>query len=482
MPDDFPAAHSMDTQWFAVDADGHVAVLHSGEEGPVPEGVDPHEPAVHAWLRSLCPESAGQEWWSAEDDDIRRVGLFGYGHSQRVGWFTWPYQRELVPDQPRHIDQMPPKVREIFSRVRFDKLRFADSAYLQPAEFFPCHLWDDEPAYLASDGRTVRAVPGEEDRFWGAYRYDHAEYQREYTKLAGQLRIELPPGPPPKEDEDEDDDYPAAHSMDTTWFAVDQDGHVGCFTSGENGVVPTAAATATFDVWPEHWPAPVAGDTEVGQDLPGRLMPGPLGRTALHWSKGQRSSREILFFLTSLEPIRKELAAGKAIQVPAREGVAVLFGQVSYRLASRLHQEGVCLGCFPYPEEDELALSRSGVFAYEHLDDDRLPGPYGRACYPLQPVHIDQLAPALRRQFLQLRFASLCFLETPHLQPAEHTECHSHGATIYLAADGVHIRPLRGHEDEYRNNYEAMRAQMPAWASELILEPPPFPAKKKRKR
>ena len=28
------------------------------------------------------------------------------------------------------------------------------------------------------------------------------------------------------------DDFPAAHSMDTTWFAVDRDGHVACFDSG----------------------------------------------------------------------------------------------------------------------------------------------------------------------------------------------------------------------------------------------------------
>src|SRR5262245_53923712 len=33
-------------------------------------------------------------------------------------------------------------------------------------------------------------------------------------------------------------DFPAAHSMDATWFAVDRDGHVGVFDSGEAGAVP----------------------------------------------------------------------------------------------------------------------------------------------------------------------------------------------------------------------------------------------------
>jgi hypothetical protein len=33
---DFPAGHSMDTNWFAVDKDGNIAVFDSGEEGAVP--------------------------------------------------------------------------------------------------------------------------------------------------------------------------------------------------------------------------------------------------------------------------------------------------------------------------------------------------------------------------------------------------------------------------------------------------------------
>ena len=33
-------------------------------------------------------------------------------------------------------------------------------------------------------------------------------------------------------------DYPAAHSMDTSWYAVDADGHVALFTTGENGHAP----------------------------------------------------------------------------------------------------------------------------------------------------------------------------------------------------------------------------------------------------
>lgn len=40
-----------------------------------------------------------------------------------------------------------------------------------------------------------------------------------------------------------DDDLPAAHSMDTTWYAVDEHGHVGVFDTGEDGALPVGAAT-----------------------------------------------------------------------------------------------------------------------------------------------------------------------------------------------------------------------------------------------
>ena len=33
-------------------------------------------------------------------------------------------------------------------------------------------------------------------------------------------------------------DYPASHSIDTYWFAVDKDGRLACICSGEEGTLP----------------------------------------------------------------------------------------------------------------------------------------------------------------------------------------------------------------------------------------------------
>lgn len=44
-------------------------------------------------------------------------------------------------------------------------------------------------------------------------------------------------------------DYPAAHSMDTDWFAVDQEGNIGLFRTSEDGALPKVAC----DRW--QWPS-----------------------------------------------------------------------------------------------------------------------------------------------------------------------------------------------------------------------------------
>lgn len=44
-------------------------------------------------------------------------------------------------------------------------------------------------------------------------------------------------------------DYPAAHSMDTTWFAIDADENVAVFDSGEGGAVPESFKPKFFDIY-----------------------------------------------------------------------------------------------------------------------------------------------------------------------------------------------------------------------------------------
>lgn len=46
------------------------------------------------------------------------------------------------------------------------------------------------------------------------------------------------------------EDFPAAHSMDTSWFGVDENGEIAIFETGENGCLPTSA---TFSAEEPNW-------------------------------------------------------------------------------------------------------------------------------------------------------------------------------------------------------------------------------------
>src|SRR5262245_29247278 len=241
-------------------------------------------------------------------------------------------------------------------------------------------------------------------------------------------------------------DYPAAHSQDTWWFAVDRDGHVACFHSSEAGAVPHAADFDDPRQVVEHLAL-----TEAVYDLVGRAGPGRLGGEGKHCnfsashlaflgSLGQ--GREFcdlgegrLIFLKSLDPFRGEIAAGRAYQVPATQGVAVVLhdGRFTLRqdneeLLRRLHDAGDCLGCFYLfywepvrsDQEERIDPARRGLFRYNHLCQDWTSGPYGRTRVPRQPVHVDQLPPGVREAVSRTRFDGLCFADTPHIQPLEH--------------------------------------------------------------
>jgi hypothetical protein len=262
-----------------------------------------------------------------------------------------------------------------------------------------------------------------------------------------------------------DADFPAAHSMDTHWFAVDRDGHVGIFDSGEAGAVPVDAAqeqdhsgflmslievlskiVPLFD--PKDW---------IGQDDTGR------GR---HREEGGWEDYFVLMFLDSLDPVREELGGGLVVDAPPVFGVAVLFEEISPDLSRRIHESGACRACFSLYLEEGWP-TRLGLFSYSHDCENWISGPYSRTSRPARPIRLDQLPPNLRATFEQLRFPSLRFAETPTIQPVDHAPCESWG-NAYLGVDGKTVRAIPGHEEAYREEYEGWSGN-----AELVVEPPP---------
>jgi hypothetical protein len=246
-------------------------------------------------------------------------------------------------------------------------------------------------------------------------------------------------------------DYPAAHSMDTVWFAVDRDGHVAQFESGEAGAVPEVAYREDYDQIIDALREALPETTAIVH-REGRIEP-----TVTPHLKYQDAPA--LVFLRNLEPLAAELAAGLAREVPAATGVAVKFERLPTDVARRIHEQEACLGCFPlYEDDEEFRPARHGLFSYSHLCENWISGPYGRLESPAQSITLDALPPELRKDVAAVRFSTLCFHETSVLQPVNHAPCGS-WETEYLDVDFETRRPIPdgpgGDEEESEEGSDA---------------------------
>ena len=178
---DYPAAHSMDLFWYAIDREGHVARFNTRENGHAPRGAEEASVIGDLWDAAHGRASHRQ----LDDSEIAaRLGFFLYEYGYDYDPIA-PYDRRVRPESPIHIDQLPPAMREICKRVLFEGVSFTESERIQPLEYFACSYWygNDRVAYLAEDGKTVRPIPGMEERFaefCETFREQHPEESKQF--------------------------------------------------------------------------------------------------------------------------------------------------------------------------------------------------------------------------------------------------------------------------------------------------------------
>src|SRR5262245_23024422 len=564
--EDFPAAHSMDATWFAVDRDGHVGVFESGEPGAVPVEVkDSIEQFDHAvigalvplpvigepelelsavfdpglrsgelpWRRSPLP--SGWPWEGAaalllfQDESVLtsevralpglhvgRIGEFvlvtlkpdvkltigdprrnvwrefervasaapGYVTSiylnslelalARRGVFPYaipdsrfglpePYRKMLAPRRPLVVDDAPIAVRDLLAARARLEVSFASSPYVQPAELIPCTVWGGG-TYLASDGYTIRPLPGTEV---AAYREQAAALLSHSHSSRHEARYKPLVFDPPLPTNGH---FPAAHSMDATWFAVDRDGHIGVFDSGDPGAVPAEVndtiGQSDDEVLEALEPLPVIGEPKFalsGVFHPG-LRPGALPERRILPSGWPFVDEMQSLLLSDESLLTPEVLALPDLEVD-RAGQFVL---VSLKPTIELAQNDprwtvwdqfkrvVYAGPFCISSialmDPQLAVARRGLFAYCAHDarfdrpgpyDQVLPEPYGLVLTPKRPLRLDQAARPLRNVLATRARLNVAFASSPYIQPAELVPSVAWGeGVVYLASDGCTIRPF----------------------------------------
>lgn len=230
-------------------------------------------------------------------------------------------------------------------------------------------------------------------------------------------------------------DWPAAHSMDTTWFAVDRCGHVGVFESGEEGAVADGAPDA-YEIFDEpfrpgelRWAlnrskhfAWGAHRTKISEYTTGTVVDGVETKKKVQFVSGFFIVAPALEFWSKQADRRREgrLATGRT------DGHVWLSGQIPIPDWTWLHEAGNrCLGCC---QDESLSIEERcalyGIFEYECPSYGH--PPYERGAPPAEPATLAML----RTLFTfpeKLPVFPFCFHEKARLQPKEHVASHLYG-------------------------------------------------------
>lgn len=234
-------------------------------------------------------------------------------------------------------------------------------------------------------------------------------------------------------------DYPAAHSMDTTWFAIDLDGNVAVFDTGESGCVPEAAYVED----------PYELEERI-RELPANgFKLDPDGFRETQWADhvdgdDLTAETEIFMFVSDLVPVKDLLDRLDATPLESTSAKCVRITGRDRAAFAELHARAACLGCYrDWSSAEDIATH--GVYRYEHTCENWIAGPYARATVPSRPLTLDQVPKAIRDAAIAFdgRFA-----ETPKLQPAEHWSCSS-WESGWLSSDGKTARPFADHVDDW---------------------------------
>jgi hypothetical protein len=260
-------------------------------------------------------------------------------------------------------------------------------------------------------------------------------------------------------------DFPAAHSMDTAWFAVDRDGHVAVFDTGESGAVPTTAYLGE-----DHWG--MLDDlrarlpkTDVIYDLAAHKASNLAPHVTLNEHQKMYS---VILFLRATEGVEDLIDRLGARKAAATEGVGLLATDVDAATVRALHERDACLGCFFHSGDDENpSVASFGLYSYGHFGGV-IAGEYALLERPERPTTVNDVPRAVAEKAVAFEGR---FEDIPTLQPAEHWACESWGPG-WLATDQKTVRPFPGREKEYKKERGEVEDDEYVFLDDALPRPP----------
>jgi hypothetical protein len=264
--------------------------------------------------------------------------------------------------------------------------------------------------------------------------------------------------------------------MDTAWFAIDNDGNVALFETGESGAVPEEAYVGeeVSTLQDELRALPVTGF---------KLDSSGYGET--QWmqhvdieNENLTAETEVFMFLSDRVPVADLLERLGATEMDATSSRAMRLLCRDLAALSELHAREACLGCYrDWGGRMDEEIARHGIYRYDHTCENWIAGPYARATVPTKPLTIREIPASIRANAVAFdgRFA-----ETPRLQPAEHWKCASweHG---WLSADGKTARPFEEFAEDWES-YAGERGEEDAESGIKFLDEPLDPAAPPKRR
>jgi hypothetical protein len=241
-------------------------------------------------------------------------------------------------------------------------------------------------------------------------------------------------------------DFPAAHSMDTTWFAIDADGCVGIFNSDENGAVPkdlTGFTSETIDFKYELADILMKDKRGVVQNVKSVEIEAVTQDISVNYlireirllEKLNGYNVKHLILHLSNEQVLENLKLQASVIIRFMDEKIIVYVD---RCDRDWLKQAIKLRMVLAGKEARLELNLSWLGWYEYSPDGYQVNPYDRNYLLKEPIYFDDLSPAMIDRLNITELPNVRFSETRSIQPIEHMPCQTWGGSEnWIDTNGV---------------------------------------------